>query len=122
MTIALTQKKLPEYGMSVMDLKYYTLTQYDESFKGVKVVFDKADITNTLGEIIAKNNKKQIRIAETEKYAHVTFFFSGGREEKFENEKRLLIPSPINATGLSFLSTQTTGLINSSVILLSYDS
>ena len=98
MTIALTQKKLPEYGMSVMDLKYYTLTQYDESFAGVKVVFDKADITNTLGEIIAKKNKKQIRIAETEKYAHVTFFFSGGREEKFENEKRLLIPSPKVAT------------------------
>ena len=98
MTIALTQEKIPEYGMSVMDLRYYTLTQYDESFAGVKVVFDKADVTNTLGEIIAKNDKKQIRIAETEKYAHVTFFFSGGREEEFENEKRILIPSPKVAT------------------------
>ncbi len=98
MTIALTQEKIPEYGMSVMDLRYYTLTQYDESFAGVKVVFDKADVTNTLGEIIAKNDKKQIRIAETEKYAHVTFFFSGGREDEFENEKRILIPSPKVAT------------------------
>ncbi len=98
MTIALTQEKIPEYGMSVMDLRYYTLTQYDESFAGVIVVFNKADITNTLGEIIAKNYKKQIRIAETEKYAHVTFFFSGGREEEFENEKRILIPSPKVAT------------------------
>jgi len=98
MTIALTQEKIPEYGMSVMDLWYYTLTQYDENFTRVKVVFDKADITNTLGEIIAKNDKKQIRIAETEKYAHVTFFFSGGREDEFENEKRILIPSPKVAT------------------------
>ncbi|MCH7657226.1 MAG: 2,3-bisphosphoglycerate-independent phosphoglycerate mutase [Bacteroidetes bacterium] len=97
-TIALTQKEIPEYGMSVMDLRYYTLTQYDDNFKGVKVVFDKQDITNTLGEILAKNGKKQIRIAETEKYAHVTFFFSGGREDEFGNEKRIMIPSPKVAT------------------------
>ena len=97
-TTALTQKDFPEFGMKTMDLLYYTMTNYDESFKGVKIIYDKENVKNTLGELVAKSGKKQIRIAETEKYAHVTFFFSGGREEKFKNEKRILIPSPKVAT------------------------
>lgn len=97
-TIALTQKNIPEEDMETMDLKYYTLTQYDDNFKGINVVFDKQIIRNTLGETLSNTGKKQIRIAETEKYAHVTFFFSGGREDEFENEKRILIPSPKVAT------------------------
>jgi len=97
-THVLTQQDMPEYGMKTMPLYYLTMTQYDENFKNVKVIFDKQDITNTLGEVIANNNLKQIRIAETEKYAHVTFFFNGGREEEFNNEKRILIPSPKVAT------------------------
>ncbi len=74
------------------------MTNYDDTFKGVKVLYDKENVHNTLGELMAKAGKKQIRIAETEKYAHVTFFFSGGREEEFENEKRIMIPSPKVAT------------------------
>ncbi|MCD4788365.1 MAG: 2,3-bisphosphoglycerate-independent phosphoglycerate mutase [Bacteroidales bacterium] len=97
-TTALTQKDFPEFGMKTMDLLYYTMTNYDESFKGINIIYDKENVKNTLGELVAKSGKKQIRIAETEKYAHVTFFFSGGREEKFKNEKRILIPSPKVAT------------------------
>ncbi|GAB4301694.1 MAG: 2,3-bisphosphoglycerate-independent phosphoglycerate mutase [Marinilabiliales bacterium] len=97
-TIALTQKDMPEYGMNTIPLKYYTMTRYDDTFKNVGVLFDKVNINNTLGEVISKNNLKQLRIAETEKYAHVTFFFSGGREETFKNEDRILIPSPKVAT------------------------
>jgi len=97
-TTALTQKDFPEFGMKTLDLLYYTMTNYDESFKGIKIIYDKENVKNTLGELVAKSGKKQIRIAETEKYAHVTFFFSGGREEEFENEKRILIPSPKVAT------------------------
>ena len=97
-TIALTQKDFPEYGMKIIPLYYLTMTRYDDTFKGVKVVYDKQNVENTLGEIISKNGLHQIRIAETEKYAHVTFFFSGGREEEYENEKRILIPSPRIAT------------------------
>jgi 2,3-bisphosphoglycerate-independent phosphoglycerate mutase len=74
------------------------MTTYDESFNGIRVIFDKQNVSNTMGEIIAREGKKQIRIAETEKYAHVTFFFNGGREEEFENEKRILISSPKVAT------------------------
>jgi 2,3-bisphosphoglycerate-independent phosphoglycerate mutase len=70
------------------------MTRYDESFKNIRIIYEKENIVNTIGEILAKKGKKQLRIAETEKYAHVTFFFSGGREEEFENEKRILIPSP----------------------------
>ncbi|MFC2151313.1 2,3-bisphosphoglycerate-independent phosphoglycerate mutase [Bacteroidota bacterium] len=98
MTIALTQKDMHEHGMHTMPLHYVTLTRYDETFKGVHIAYDKENLNNTLGEILAKNGKKQIRIAETEKYAHVTFFFSGGREEEFENEKRILTQSPKVAT------------------------
>jgi len=97
-TIALTQKAFPEYNMHPLDLDYITMTPYDETFKNVKVLFDKDDLTETLGETLQYAGKNQIRIAETEKYPHVTFFFSGGREKEFVNEKRLLVPSPKVAT------------------------
>ncbi|BAU53165.1 2,3-bisphosphoglycerate-independent phosphoglycerate mutase [Mucilaginibacter gotjawali] len=97
-TIALTQRDIPEFNMHALKLNYLTMTPYDESFKGVKVLFDKDDLTQTLGEILQEAGKNQIRIAETEKYPHVTFFFSGGREKEFKNEKRLLVPSPKVAT------------------------
>ncbi|TZF83290.1 2,3-bisphosphoglycerate-independent phosphoglycerate mutase [Pedobacter sp. BS3] len=97
-TIALTQKAFPEYQMEPLDLHYITMTTYDETFKNVQVVFTKDDLTETLGEVLEKNNKTQVRIAETEKYPHVTFFFSGGREKEFNGEKRILIPSPKVAT------------------------
>ncbi|WMJ71833.1 2,3-bisphosphoglycerate-independent phosphoglycerate mutase [Cytophagaceae bacterium ABcell3] len=97
-TIALTQKDFHEQNMHKMNLHYVTMTNYDETFKNVKVVFNKENLNNTLGEVLAKAGKKQIRIAETEKYPHVTFFFSGGREEPFEGEKRLMCPSPKVAT------------------------
>ncbi|MCK4664655.1 MAG: 2,3-bisphosphoglycerate-independent phosphoglycerate mutase [Bacteroidales bacterium] len=97
-TIVLTQKDFPEFDMHTIPLHYITMTRYDDSFKGVKIVYDKENVRKTLGEIMEINNKKQIRIAETEKYAHVTFFFSGGREKEFKNEKRILIQSPKVAT------------------------
>jgi 2,3-bisphosphoglycerate-independent phosphoglycerate mutase len=97
-TIALTQKSIPEYNLHPLNLHYITMVPYDETFKGVKVIFNKEDLTKTLGEILQDAGKNQIRIAETEKYPHVTFFFSGGREKEFVNERRLLIPSPKVAT------------------------
>ena len=97
-TIALTQKDFPDYDMAALPLRYVTMTSYDETFKNVDVVFRKEDLRQTLGEVLEENGKKQIRIAETEKYPHVTFFFSGGREKEFHDEKRLLIPSPKVAT------------------------
>ncbi|MFY0653552.1 MAG: 2,3-bisphosphoglycerate-independent phosphoglycerate mutase [Cyclobacteriaceae bacterium] len=97
-TEVLSQNDLPEHGMSKLDLYYVTMALYDEKFKGVKVMYSKDNLTNTLGEVLEANGKKQIRIAETEKYPHVTFFFSGGREQEFEGEKRLLCPSPKVAT------------------------
>lgn len=97
-TVALTQKDFPEYEMKALPLYYLTMTRYDDTFSNVHVVYDKQNVNNTLGELVAKNGMKQLRIAETEKYAHVTFFFSGGREEVFENEKRIMIPSPKVAT------------------------
>lgn len=97
-TVALTQKSFPEYNMHPLNLHYITMTPYDETFKNVKVLFDKEDLTKTLGEILQDAGKNQIRIAETEKYPHVTFFFSGGREKEFTNEKRLMVPSPKVAT------------------------
>ncbi|QIP16008.1 2,3-bisphosphoglycerate-independent phosphoglycerate mutase [Spirosoma aureum] len=93
-TQALTQKDFPEQGMKKLALDYITMTNYDSEFVGVKVIFDKDNLEKTLGEVIAEAGRKQIRIAETEKYPHVTFFFSGGREEPFAGEKRLLCPSP----------------------------
>ncbi|MEO9512755.1 MAG: 2,3-bisphosphoglycerate-independent phosphoglycerate mutase [Flavobacteriaceae bacterium] len=98
LTQVLNQQDFPELDMKKLDLYYVTLTNYDDSFKGVKVVYDKDNIKDTLGEILAKAGKKQIRIAETEKYPHVTFFFNGGREEPFTGEKRILCPSPKVAT------------------------
>ncbi|NOY36243.1 MAG: 2,3-bisphosphoglycerate-independent phosphoglycerate mutase [Chlorobi bacterium] len=97
-TIALTQKDMPEHGLKTIPLYYLTMTRYDDSFKGIHIVYDKENVRNTLGELVALAGKKQIRIAETEKYAHVTFFFSGGTEEEFPGEKRILIPSPKVAT------------------------
>jgi 2,3-bisphosphoglycerate-independent phosphoglycerate mutase len=97
-TMALTQQDFHEQNMYKLNLYYVTLTNYDDSFKGVKVIFDKDNLENTLGEIVSKANKKQIRIAETEKYPHVTFFFSGGREDVFPGESRLMCPSPKVAT------------------------
>ena len=97
-TIAFTQKDLPDYGMHTMKLEWYTMTNYKADFKAIHVIFDKEIPKNTMGEVIAGAGLNQIRIAETEKYAHVTFFFSGGRESEFEGEKRILIPSPKVAT------------------------
>lgn len=97
-TIALTQKELPESGMKTIPLYYVTMTNYNKEFKNVHIVYDKDNLQNTLGEVLANNNKSQIRIAETEKYPHVTFFFSGGREAEFEGEKRLMVSSPKVAT------------------------
>lgn len=90
----LTQKSVHEYDMHPLHLLYVTMTNYDDTFKNVRVVFDKDNLSMTLGEVLSNAGKKQIRIAETEKYPHVTFFFSGGREDAFSGEKRILIPSP----------------------------
>lgn len=98
LTEVLSQKDLHEQNMHKLDLYYVTMTNYDDTYKNVHVIYDKENITETLGEILEKNHKKQIRIAETEKYPHVTFFFSGGREEPFIGESRLLCPSPKVAT------------------------
>lgn len=94
----LTQSDKPEFGMQKLHLHYTTMTQYDHTFKNVQVVFENDDLRNTLGEILEQNNKTQIRIAETEKYPHVSFFFSGGREVPFTGEKRIMVPSPKVAT------------------------
>ena len=98
LTVVLTQQDMPESGTKKIPLEYYCMTPYDDKFKGVHILFDKDNVQNTLGEIVSKAGMHQLRIAETEKYAHVTFFFSGGREAKFENEDRILIPSPKVAT------------------------
>ncbi|QCK13429.1 2,3-bisphosphoglycerate-independent phosphoglycerate mutase [Mangrovivirga cuniculi] len=97
-TMALTQQDFPEQNMHKLDLHYVTMTRYDDTFEGVRVIFEKDNLRKTLGETLADQGKKQIRIAETEKYPHVTFFFSGGREKEFDGEKRILIPSPKVAT------------------------
>jgi 2,3-bisphosphoglycerate-independent phosphoglycerate mutase len=97
-TEVLTQKNFPEQDMKKLSLYYITLTNYDDSFKDVKLIFDKDNLDKTIGEVVSAENKKQIRIAETEKYPHVTFFFSGGREEPFPGESRILCPSPKVAT------------------------
>ena len=97
-TTALTQKEMPDYEMRPINLHYTTMTMYDKNFKNVNVIFEKDNLNNTLGQVISENGLKQIRIAETEKYPHVTFFFSGGREAEFEGEKRLMASSPKVAT------------------------
>jgi len=97
-TQALTQSDFPDQGMKKLSLNYTTMTQYDHSFQNVSVIFENDDLKNTMGEIISKLGLQQIRIAETEKYPHVTFFFSGGREKPFDGERRIMIPSPKVAT------------------------
>ena len=98
LTQVLTQENFPDFGMKTIPLYFVTMTSYKETFKGLHIVYPTDDLVNTLGEVLEKNNKKQIRIAETEKYPHVTFFFSGGREKEFKGEKRILCPSPKVAT------------------------
>ncbi|KAA6352010.1 2 3-bisphosphoglycerate-independent phosphoglycerate mutase [termite gut metagenome] len=99
LTIVLTQQDMPEAGMKIIpDLQYYCMTPYDASFKGLHILFDKENVENTLGEYLSKEKKTQLHVAETEKYAHVTFFFNGGREAPYEGEDRILVPSPKVAT------------------------
>lgn len=99
LTVVLSQHDMPEAGMhTIPGLQYYCMTPYDSSFKGVHIIFDKENVNNTLAEYLSGLNKKQLHIAETEKYAHVTFFFNGGREEPFEGEERILVSSPKVAT------------------------
>ncbi|EFU31669.1 2,3-bisphosphoglycerate-independent phosphoglycerate mutase [Segatella buccae] len=99
LTQVLTQQDMPEEGMTtIKDLQYYTMTPYDAGFKGVHVLFPKENVMDTLGEYLSRLGKKQLHTAETEKYAHVTFFFNGGREEPYEGEDRILVPSPKVAT------------------------
>ena len=93
-TAVLTQQDMPDFGMKTLPLYYCCLTPYDASFKGLHILFDKENVQNTLGEVVSRAGKHQLRIAETEKYAHVTFFFNGGRETQFENEDRILVNSP----------------------------
>jgi 2,3-bisphosphoglycerate-independent phosphoglycerate mutase len=97
-TRALTQTDFPELGMKKMPLHFTTITEYDSAFENIHVIFNTDNLENTLGEVLERNNLKQIRIAETEKYPHVTFFFSGGREVAFEGERRIMAPSPKVAT------------------------
>lgn len=94
LTMALTQKDFPDYGMETMDLHYLTMTEYDKNFENIGVILDNKAPENTLGEVVANHQKTQLRIAETEKYPHVTYFFSGGREQQFEGETREMVPSP----------------------------
>ncbi len=98
LTEVLTQQDYEAFGMKTLKLNFITLTNYDDSFKNISVVYNKENLRDTLGEVLEKHGKKQIRIAETEKYPHVTFFFSGGREIPFQGEKRILCPSPTVAT------------------------
>ncbi len=98
LTSVLTQQDQPEFGMHTLPLYYCCLTPYDASFTGVHILFPKENVEQTLGQIVSEAGKRQLRIAETEKYAHVTFFFNGGREQQFENEDRILVPSPKVAT------------------------
>ncbi len=97
-TIVLTQTDMPEYGIHKLKLDYTTMTEYDKTFKNIHIIFENENLNHTLGEELAEHGKKQIRIAETEKYPHVTFFFSGGREIPFDGESRILVPSPKVAT------------------------
>ena len=97
-TTALTQSNFSEHGMKIKPLHFYTMTNYDRTFKNVEVIYDKDNLPMTLGEVLSNNNKKQLRIAETEKYPHVTYFFSGGREQVFDGESRIVVSSPKVAT------------------------
>ena len=95
LTLVLTQKDMPEQGMkTISGLQYYCMTPYDDTFTGVHVIFPKEKVVSSLGEYISSKGLKQLHVAETEKYAHVTFFINGGREEPFEGEDRILVNSP----------------------------
>jgi 2,3-bisphosphoglycerate-independent phosphoglycerate mutase len=99
LTVVLTQEDKPDFGMhTIPNLQYYCMTPYDATFKGVHILFDKENVENTLGEFVSSKGLRQLHIAETEKYAHVTFFFNGGRETPYEKEDRILVPSPKVAT------------------------
>lgn len=98
LTIVLTQQDMPEYEMQTIPLQYFTMVPYDSTFEGLNVIFEKQNVNNTMGEYLSALGLKQLRVAETEKFPHVTFFFSGGREAEFEGEERILIPSPKVAT------------------------
>jgi 2,3-bisphosphoglycerate-independent phosphoglycerate mutase len=98
LTLVLTQQEMPDFEMHTIPLHYCTLTPYDATFKGMHIIYDKENVTKTMGEVVAESGLTQLRIAETEKYAHVTFFFSGGREAEFQGENRILISSPKVAT------------------------
>lgn len=98
LTIVLTQEDMPDFGMKTLPLYYCTMTPYDAKFKGLHILFDKDNVVNTIGEFVSSQGLSQLRIAETEKYAHVTFFLNGGREETFSGEERILVPSPKVAT------------------------
>jgi len=97
-TKALTQEDFPDHGMKRLSLEYFTMTEYDSSFKNMNVIFTKDELKNTLGEVLSNSGRSQVRIAETEKYPHVTFFFSGGQEEEYAGESRIMVPSPKVAT------------------------
>lgn len=97
-TTVLTQQDMPDHGMKTMNLHFLTMTRYDENFKGIEVIYDKDNVQNTIGEVVSKLGLKQLRIAETEKFAHVTFFMSGGQDAEFEGESRILVQSPKVAT------------------------
>jgi 2,3-bisphosphoglycerate-independent phosphoglycerate mutase len=97
-TQALTQQDFPEYQMNKLNLEYYTMTKYDKTYTNVEVIFEKDNLNQTIGEVLSNQGKSQVRIAETEKYPHVTFFFNGGREAEFPGEKRILVSSPKVAT------------------------
>ena len=97
-SIALSQRDFPEYKMKKLNLSFYTMTNYDSTFENVKIIFEKDNLSYTLGEVLSKVDMTQVRIAETEKYPHVTFFFNGGREDQFTNESRVLVNSPKVAT------------------------
>ena len=98
LTMALTQEDMPEFGMKTLPLYFCTMTPYDSKFVGLHILFNKENVMNTLGEVVSDAGLSQLRIAETEKYAHVTFFFNGGRESEYKGEERILVPSPKVAT------------------------
>lgn len=115
-TVALTQQSFPEQGMKPLDLHYVTMTEYDKTYKNVGVIFHNDNLKNTLGEVLELHRKKQIRIAETEKYPHVTFFFSGGREKEFKGEKRIMAPSPQDVATYDLKPEMSAGDITAAIL------
>lgn len=115
-TIALTQQAFPEQGMHPLNLTYATMTEYDKTYRNVAVLFNNDNLNNTLGEVLAANGKRQIRIAETEKYPHVTFFFSGGREQPFEGEQRIMVSSPKDVPTYDLKPEMSAGEITDAIL------